>query len=74
MGRFLSLVIFSIVATGLILHSQMQVPWLTGWIGRLPGDLVIIKGGIVLYFPIATSVLISFVATFVLSLLFGKAK
>jgi len=59
MGRFLSLAIFFIVAMGLILHFHIEIPWLTEWVGKLPGDLVIRKGGITLYFPITTSVLLS---------------
>ncbi len=72
MGRFLSLTLFLIVGLALVLHFHMEIPWLTSWVGKLPGDLVIKKGAITLYFPIASSAVISFVVSFLLSILFGK--
>jgi len=44
-----------------------KVPWL----GRLPGDVYIERGSWKIYFPLATSLLISIVLTLVLTL-FGR--
>jgi DUF2905 family protein len=44
-----------------------KVPWL----GRLPGDFYVRRGNWSLYFPLATSILISLILTIVFSL-FGR--
>ncbi len=44
-----------VALVGIILIFADRVPWL----GRLPGDLYIKRDGFSLYFPIATSILIS---------------
>ncbi len=44
-----------------------KVPWL----GRLPGDLYLRRGNWSLYFPLATSILISLILAIVFSL-FGR--
>ena len=46
-------------------------PGLFSWLGKLPGDIRYEKGNFKLYFPLATMILISVVAT-VLVRLFGK--
>lgn len=74
MRRFISLSLFLIIAIGLVLHFDVQIPWIAEWVGKLPGDLVIKKKGIILYFPITTSVLLSLALSFILSLLFGREK
>ena len=35
----------------------------TGWVGRLPGDILIRRKNFTFYFPLATSILISIVLT-----------
>ncbi|MDH3383109.1 MAG: DUF2905 domain-containing protein [Deltaproteobacteria bacterium] len=34
-----------------------------GWVGRLPGDIIVRRKNVTFYFPLATSVLISVVLT-----------
>lgn len=68
MGRFLIVTGFLIVVLGLIIHFKVAIPWLTGWIGKLPGDLAIKKGNMTLYLPLATSALLSIVLSLVFSL------
>jgi len=63
------LVLFGIVLAllgGLLLFVG-RIPFL----GRLPGDIVIERGNITLYFPLATSILISVLLTLLFSL-FGR--
>ncbi len=68
MGRFLIVTGFLIVVLGLIIHFKVAIPWLTGWIGKLPGDLAIKKGNMTLYLPVATSALLSIILSLVFSL------
>lgn len=39
-----------------------------GWLGRLPGDISIEKGGSTFYFPIVTCILISIVLSLLLNI------
>ncbi len=43
-----------------------------GWLGRLPGDIVIKRDSFTLYVPLATSVLISLVGSVILYLVFRR--
>jgi len=61
---------------GVVLLLLGGTLWLIGnlggkvpWIGRLPGDIVIERGGWKLYFPLATSILLSLLLTLLLSVL-----
>jgi hypothetical protein len=57
-------------ATALVGAACIFLPKLP-WIGRLPGDIVIHRKNFTLYFPLATSILISVILT-LLFWLFGK--
>lgn len=66
MGRSLIYIGIALVVIGLLW------PWLGRLgLGRLPGDIVIERDGMRIYFPIATCLLISVIAT-VLFWLFRK--
>ncbi|OKY76689.1 MAG: hypothetical protein BM485_01005 [Desulfobulbaceae bacterium DB1] len=44
-------------------------PWLSKFpVGRLPGDIVVRRGGFSFYFPLATSIVISVVVSLILSI------
>lgn len=62
LGKILVVAGLLIAGIGLLLMVSGKV----GWLGRLPGDIVIKRENFTFYFPLATSVLISVV----LSLLF----
>lgn len=64
LGRLLILAGGVLVALGLILTFAGKVPHL----GRLPGDIVYRKGGLTLYLPITTSILLSLLLTLLLML------
>ncbi len=66
LGKLLLLlaVVFSIV--GLLLLIMGNVPFL----GKLPGDLVIRRGGVTFFFPIVTSIVLSVVLTVLINLIF----
>lgn len=58
-GQFLTLGIFLVVATGLIMHFDVDVPYFSTWIGHLPGDLILKKGKATIYLPFTTSAILS---------------
>jgi hypothetical protein len=64
LGRALVVLGAVILALGLVLTLADRIPWL----GRLPGDFVLRRGGFTLYVPLATSVLLSVLVTLVLQL------
>lgn len=69
MGKFLIIAGVVLVITGLIIQFFPKMPFP----GRLPGDIVIDRGNFKMYFPIATSIVISVVISLILFLL-NKAK
>ena len=64
-GKSLVLAGIAIVVVGLALWGLSSVPY----VGKLPGDIYIRRGNFTFYFPIATSILISIIATIVFSLM-----
>jgi hypothetical protein len=54
----------------LLLLTALAWPWLSRLpLGRLPGDIVIVRPGFRLYFPLTTMVLVSLVVSLLLRLL-----
>ena len=68
LGRFLVVLGGVAVLAGLVLMLAPRIPWL----GRLPGDIVINRGPVSVYFPLATSIVISIVLTVVLNLFWRR--
>ena len=60
MGKLL--LIGGLVVAGIGLLMMAGIPF-----GRLPGDIVIRRGGGTFYFPLATSILVSIILTLLLS-------
>jgi hypothetical protein len=67
-GRLLILVGLVTVAAGVVLLFLPRLPW----IGRLPGDILVQRERVTLYFPIATSIVVSIVLTILLNLFFRR--
>ena len=65
LGRVLMILGAALFVVGLLLSFAPRVPWL----GRLPGDVVYRRGNFTLYFPLATSILLSLLLTLLLSAL-----
>jgi hypothetical protein len=65
MGKSLVLAGIAIAVVGLALWGLSSVPY----VGRLPGDIYIRRGNFSFYFPLATCILVSIVATIFLSLM-----
>ncbi len=68
LARILIIVGLSIAMLGILVLVAGRIPWL----GRLPGDLRIHRGGTWIYFPIVTSILLSIVLTLLLNLFARK--
>lgn len=66
-GKMLLVLGGAIFAIGLLLTIAGNVPFL----GRLPGDLSFNWGGVKVYMPVATMILLSIVLTVLLNLFFG---
>jgi hypothetical protein len=64
LGKLLILLGVFIILMGLLLLLGEKIPW----VGRLPGDILIKKEKFTLYFPIATSILISIILTLLFTL------
>ena len=63
LGRVLMILGAALFVVGLLSSLAPRVPWL----GRLPGDIVYRRGNFTLYFPLATSILLSLLLTLLLS-------
>jgi hypothetical protein len=64
-GRALLLAGLILAAIGVLLLAAGRI----SWFGRLPGDIIIQKKNFTLYFPLATSILVSILLTLVFWLL-----
>jgi hypothetical protein len=63
-GRTLIILGIVIFGIGVLLTATEKIPFL----GKLPGDILIKKDGFTLYFPLATSIIISILLTLLLRL------
>ena len=68
LGKIIFILGVVLAVLGLVLMFGPKIPWL----GRLPGDIVIKRDNFTLYFPIATSILLSVVLSLILRLFGGK--
>jgi hypothetical protein len=67
MGRVLLMVAALVAVVGVIMVIAGRLG-----LGHLPGDLTFGRGGVRIYIPLASCLLLSVVATIVLNLLFRK--
>jgi hypothetical protein len=68
LGRLLVVIGTVAILAGLLLMLAPRIPWL----GRLPGDIVVNRGPITLYFPLVTSIVVSVVLTLLLNLFWRR--
>jgi hypothetical protein len=64
LGKFLVLVGITIAIVGAALWAGFG----KGWLGRLPGDITVERGGSTFYFPIVTCIIISIVLSILLNI------
>ncbi len=62
LGKLLVLVGLSLAALGAVLWSGFG----RGWLGQLPGDLHLQRGGMSFHFPIVTCVIVSLILSLLL--------
>jgi hypothetical protein len=62
-GRIIIIVGIIMVGLGLFLAFGGRIPFL----GRLPGDILIEKGGFTFYFPVVTLLVLSVVLTLIIN-------
>ena len=65
LGKSLVLIGISIVLIGVLMWGLSSIPF----VGRLPGDIYVRRGNFTFYFPLATCILISIIATILFSLM-----
>jgi len=65
LGKSLVLIGISIVLIGVLIWGLSSIPF----VGRLPGDIYVRRGNFTFYFPLATCILISIIATILFSLM-----
>jgi hypothetical protein len=65
LGKSLIVLGLIIALIGVILTLAGRIPWL----GRLPGDIYVKRENFTFYFPLATSIIISLILSFILWLL-----
>ena len=62
LGKSLIVIGLVIALIGVMLSLAGRIPWL----GRLPGDIYVKRENFTFYFPLATSIIISLVLSFIL--------
>jgi hypothetical protein len=67
-GRLLLVLGLILAAVGLIFIFADKIPL----VGRLPGDIVVKKKNFTIYFPLATMILLSILATVIINLIFRR--
>jgi hypothetical protein len=65
LGKSLVLIGITILVIGIAIWGLSSIPL----IGRLPGDIYVRRGNFTFYFPLATCILISIIATILFSLM-----
>lgn len=68
MGKLLIFFGLILILTGFLVQWVGKIPGF----GRFPGDIYLKKGPVTFYFPIITSLIVSLVLSFVLSLFWRK--
>jgi Protein of unknown function (DUF2905) len=69
-GRYLIILGAAIIVIGIVLVVAGRFPGLR--IGRLPGDIYVVRDKWRFYFPLATSILLSIILSFILWLFSRK--
>jgi len=69
-GKILIILGVFLVIFGLVFVFWSKIPF----IGRLPGDITIQKGGFTFFFPLVTSLVLSLLLTIILNVVFRIFK
>jgi hypothetical protein len=74
MARFLFWFVVFVLVGGLLLHYKVELPNFISWIGKLPGDMKVIKDKVTYYLPLTSALVFSIAFTLFLSLFSKKEK
>jgi uncharacterized protein HemY len=66
LGKLLIILGIAIILVGIIINFLPKIPYL----GKLPGDIHIKKKNFIFYFPLTTSIIISILASIILTVIF----
>jgi len=55
--------VFILIGVSLFIFQKLNIP-----LGKLPGDIIIKKGNFSFYFPVVTSIVVSFILTMIFHL------
>ncbi len=69
LGKFLIVLGLCVAAIGLLLTLAPKLPFP---LGRLPGDILVKRENFIFSFPVATCLILSFLLTLLLNLLFRR--
>ena len=75
LGKILAFMGLVLLGLGVLLMILTKWPGASaglGWLGRLPGDIVIKRDSFTVYVPLATSVILSLVGSVILYLFFKR--
>ena len=67
-GRMLVVLGVLVTVAGAVVLLAGRIPWL----GRLPGDFVLRRGPVTVYFPLVTSIVVSIVLTILVNLFWRR--
>ena len=67
-ARIIILVGIVMIMVGFAIILGPKLPW----VGKLPGDILIKRDGFTLFFPLATSIIISIIVTIIINLFIRK--
>ncbi len=52
-----------VALSALLMHLEYEIPFITSWLGYLPGDMVVRKGSHLFHLPLISSLLIGGIFT-----------
>ena len=70
--RFIYWTVIFMIVGGCLLYFEVDIPYIMGWVGKLPGDLFLKRDQLVIYLPITSAALASLVWSFLLFAIFQK--
>ncbi len=72
MSRIIFLTFIFTLVGGILLYTQTDMPFFNLWFGKLPGDMILTKGKILVYLPIVSSFSVSLVFSCLIGFIFKK--
>ncbi len=72
MKRFIILFFLFVIAGGIILHLNIDIPFISNFLGKLPGDVYITKDNTTISFPLVSALIATVIVSLVLSLFVRK--